>query len=148
MIGITIKSSGGLSEAQIQDMIKNAEKMKGEDAKRKEMVEMKNEAESLTYNTEKQLRENDAKLTQEVKDRIRSDITSVNEAITSNNHENLKNGLEKLRNSAMEMGRTIYQSGQQQSGPTDGQQQSGDQAGQGQGQQQSGDQSQNKEEKK
>ena len=79
------------------------------------MVEMKNEAESLIYNTEKQLRENDAKLPQDIKDRIRADISSVNEALSSNNAENLKNNLEKLRNSAMEMGRTIYQN-QSQSG--------------------------------
>lgn len=96
-------------------MVKNAEKMKNEDSKRKEMVEMKNEAESLIYNTEKQLRENDAKLPQDIKDRIKSDISSVNEAISSANHEKLKESNEKLRNSAMEMGRAIYQ-GQAQSG--------------------------------
>jgi len=108
-MGITIKSSGGLSDSQIQEMLKQAEKMKAEDAKRKETIEMKNEAESLVYNTEKQLKENDAKVPQDIKDRIRGDITALNEAITSNNHEGLKNSLEKLRNSAMEMGRSIYQ---------------------------------------
>jgi molecular chaperone DnaK len=75
---------------------------------------MKNEAESLVYNTEKQLKENDAKIPQDVKDRIRSDINQVNEAVNSNNNETLKNALEALRNSAMEMGRAIYQ----QSGST------------------------------
>jgi molecular chaperone DnaK len=108
-MGVTIKSSGGLSESQIQDMLKQAEKMKGEDQKKKEMIEMKNEAESLTYNTEKQLKENDAKIPQDVKDRIRNDINAVNEAINSNNYDNTKQTLENLRNSAMEMGRAIYQ---------------------------------------
>jgi molecular chaperone DnaK len=81
------------------------------------MVEMKNEGESLIYNTEKQLKENDSKLGQDVKDRIRADVASVNEAINANNAVNLKENLEKLRNSAMEMGRSIYQ-GQQSEGQT------------------------------
>lgn len=107
-MGITIKSSGGLSETQIQDMLKQAEKMKQEDQKKKEMIEMKNEAESLTYNTEKQLKENDTKIPQDVKDRIRNDINALNEALNSNNPDTTKNCLESLRNSAMEMGRAIY----------------------------------------
>jgi molecular chaperone DnaK len=117
-MGITIKSSGGLSESQIQEMLKQAEKMKQEDQKRKEAIEIKNEAESLIYNTEKQLKENESKLPQDVKDKIRSDINALNEAINSNNHDTMKNCLENLRNSAMEMGRAIYQqasSGQQSS---------------------------------
>lgn len=130
-MSITIKSSGGLSESQIQEMLKQAEKMKGEDQQKKEMIEMKNEGESLIYNTEKQMKENESKIPQDVKDRINSDITSLNEALASNNHENVKNALEKLRNSAMEMGRAIYQqagagsSGQDQQG----QQQSSDSSG-------------------
>ena len=112
-------------------MLKQAEKMKGEDQQKKEMIEMKNEGESLIYNTEKQLKENESKIPQDVKDRINSDITSLNEALASNHHENVKNALEKLRNSAMEMGRAIYQqagagsSGQDQQG----QQQSSDSSG-------------------
>lgn len=90
-------------------MVKNAERMKNEDKAKKEMVELKNEAESLIYNTEKQLRENDSKIGQDIKDRIRSDINTVNEAVSSGNNETLKDALEKLRNSAMEMGRSIYQ---------------------------------------
>ena len=114
-MGITIKSSGGLSESQIQEMVKQAEKMKQEDANKKQMVELKNESESLIYNTEKQLKEHDTKIPQDVKDRIRADINSVNEAVNSNNLDNLKNAIEKLRNSSMEMGRAIYQQQSQQS---------------------------------
>jgi molecular chaperone DnaK len=112
-MSITIRSSGGLSESQIQEMLKQAERMKQEDQKTKEMIEMKNEAESLMYNTEKQLKENDAKIPQDVKDRIRNDINALNEALNSNNHETTKNSLENLRNSSMEMGRAIYQNASQ-----------------------------------
>jgi molecular chaperone DnaK len=108
VMSITIRSSGGLSESQIQEMLKQAEKMKQEDQKKKEMIEMKNESESLIYNTEKQLKENDAKIPQDVKDKVRTDINALNEALSSNNHETTKNSLENLRNSSMEIGRAIY----------------------------------------
>ncbi len=113
-MSITIKSSGGLSESQIQEMLKQAEKMKEEDEKKKEMIEMKNQSESLIYNTEKQLKENDAKLPQDVKDKVRNDINALNEALASNSHENTKSALENLNNSAMDMGRAIYQSASQE----------------------------------
>jgi len=117
-MSITIKSSGGLSESQIQEMLKNAEKMKGEDQKKREMIEMKNEAESLIYQSEKNLKENDSKLTQEIKDKVRSDITALNESVTANNVDNTKKNLENLRNSAMEMGRLIYQNASNQQNTT------------------------------
>ena len=78
------------------------------------MIEIKNEAESLIYNTEKQIKENDAKLPQDLKDRVRADLNALNEALNSNNAENSKNALEKLRNSSMDIGRTIYQQSSQQ----------------------------------
>ncbi len=79
------------------------------------MIEVKNEAESLIHNTEKQIKENDAKLPQDLKDRVRADINALNEALTSNDLENAKNAIEKFRNSAMDIGRTIYQNASQQS---------------------------------
>ena len=75
---------------------------------------MKNEAESVIYNTEKQVRENEAKLSQEVKDNIRNTITALNEAIASNDHENTKQSLENLRNASMEIGKTLYQNASQE----------------------------------
>jgi molecular chaperone DnaK len=78
------------------------------------MIEVKNEAESLIHNTEKQIKENDAKLPQDLKDRVRADINALNEALVSNNLENAKNAIEKFRNSAMDIGRTIYQNASQQ----------------------------------
>jgi molecular chaperone DnaK len=128
-MSITIKSSGGLSETQIQDMLKQAERMKADDQKKKEMIEMKNEGESLIYNTQKQLKENDAKIPQDIKDRINSDIISLNEALAGNDHETVKNALEKLRNSAMEMGRSIYQ----QTGAAGGAEQTNQQQSGGEG---------------
>ena len=78
------------------------------------MIEIKNEAESLMHNTEKQIKENDAKLPQDIKDRVRADVNALTEALSSNNLENSKNAIEKLRNSSMDIGRTIYQNASQQ----------------------------------
>ena len=106
-MGITIKSNGGLSSSQIDEMVKQAEKMKQEDQKRRDIITLKNEAESMIYNTEKQVKENDSKLPQDVKDRIKNDITALNEALASENEENIRSALEKLQNSSMEIGRSM-----------------------------------------
>ena len=112
-MGITIKSNGGLSTSQIDEMVKQAEKMKQEDQKKRDIITLKNEAESMIYNTEKQVKENDSKLPQDVKDRIKNDITALNEALTSENEENIKSALDKLQTSSMEIGRSM--AGQQSS---------------------------------
>jgi molecular chaperone DnaK len=78
------------------------------------MIEMKNEAESVIYNTEKQVKENESKLSQEVKDNIRNTINALNEALASNNYDNTKQSLENLRNASMEIGKTLYQNASQE----------------------------------
>ena len=78
------------------------------------MIEIKNESDTLIHNTEKQMKENDDKLPQDLKDRVRADINALNEALGSNDLENAKNAIEKFRNSAMDIGRTIYQKASQQ----------------------------------
>ncbi|MFO0515350.1 MAG: molecular chaperone DnaK [bacterium] len=108
-MSITIKSSGGLSSTQIDDMVKQAEKMKAEDQKKKDLITIRNDSESMIYNTEKQLKENDSKLPQDVKDRINADIKSLNEAITTDNYDNIKQAFEKLQNSCMEIGKSMSQ---------------------------------------
>merc|ERR1712084_22575 len=113
-MSVTIRSSGGLSQSQIDEMLKQAESMKQEDQAKKEMIEIKNESESLIHNTEKQMKENDDKLPQDLKDRVRADINALNEALASNDLETSKNAIEKFRNSAMDIGRTIYQNASQE----------------------------------
>ena len=78
------------------------------------MIEIKNESDTLIHNTEKQMKENDDKLPQDLKDRVRADINALNEALGSNDLENAKNAIEKFRNTAMDIGRTIYQKASQQ----------------------------------
>lgn len=113
-MGITIKSSSCLSQEQIQEMLNQVEKMKNDDLKRKEIIEMKNEGESLIYAIEKQLKEHEKKLTKELQDNIRKEINEFNAVSSQNNHEKLKEVLEKVKNSAIEIGKVLYQNSQEQ----------------------------------
>jgi len=119
-MSITIKSNGGLSQSQIDDMVKQAEKMRAEDQKKRDLISVKNEAESLIYNTEKQIRENESKLPQDIKDKIKADIHGLQESLSTDNQENIRSCLDKLQNSCMEIGRTLANQ-QQQSQSTENQ---------------------------
>jgi len=105
---ITIRSSGGLSDSDIERMVNEAEASKEADQQRREMIDVKNEADQAVYNTEKQLQEHADKIPQNVKDQVNGDITSLNEAITTEDVEKIKEALERLKNSSMEIGKAIY----------------------------------------
>jgi len=69
---------------------------------------MKNEADQCIYNTEKQMSEHKSKIPQNVQDQIQADITSLNEAITTEDSDKIREALERLKNSSMEIGKAIY----------------------------------------
>lgn len=140
---ITIRSSGGLSDADIDRMVNEAEAAREKDAEKKETIELKNEADSMIYQTEKQLQEHAAKIPDNVKEQVQNDITSLNEAITTDNRDNIKEALERLKNSSMEIGKAIYS---QTSSEGEQQDQQQEQQQEGDNTQQEGEQK--KEEKK
>jgi len=105
---IVIKSSGGLSDADIDRMVKEAEASAEADAAVKKVIELKNEADNYIYNTEKQLQEHSARIPDNVKDQVRGDISSLNEAIVSEDSEKITEALDRLKNSSMEIGKSIY----------------------------------------
>ena len=111
---ITIRSSSGLSESEIKKMVEEAEKSKEKDQQKKQIIEAKNNADSLIYNIEKQLSENKDKIPQDVKDKIRAEITNTQQALSSENLNNINEALEKLKTVAMEIGKSIYKGGQQE----------------------------------
>lgn len=113
---ITIRSSGGLSDADIDKMVQEAEAAKERDAQRKETIEIKNEADSMVYQTEKQLQEHSARIPDNVKEQVRNDITALNEAMTTDNKDSIKEALERLKNSSMEIGKAIYSQQSSESG--------------------------------
>lgn len=121
---ITIRSSGGLSDSDIDRMVKEAEAARETDAKRRELIDVRNEADSMSYNTEKQLQEHGSRIPDSVKDQVRGDITSLNEAMTTEDVDKIREALERLKNSSMEIGKAIYSqsSSDQGSQSTEGQQ--------------------------
>merc|ERR1712241_792428 len=110
---ITIKSSGGLSDADIDRMVNEAEAAAESDAEAKKVIDLKNEANQYIYNTEKQLQEHSAKIPDIVKDQVRGDTSSLNEAVVSEDSEKINEALERLKNSSMEIGKAIYAQGDQ-----------------------------------
>ena len=94
---ITIKSSGGLSDADIDRMVQEADANREADEAAKKVISLKNDADQFIYNTEKQLDDKDlqGKIPQNVKDQVRADISSLNEAIVSENIERIQEALER-----------------------------------------------------
>ena len=121
---IVIRSSGGLSDSDIDRMVKEAEAAKESDEAAKKVIEVKNEADQYIYNTQKQLQEHAARIPQNVKDQVNGDITSLNEAIVSEDIDRITEALERLKNSSMEIGKAIYsQSASDEASSEDTQQQ-------------------------
>ena len=110
---ITIKSSGGLSDAEIEKMVQEAEQAKETDQRRKDLINAKNDADSLIYQTEKQLQEHGDKIPESVKTQIQGDITKLNEAMTSDDLDGITEAKNRLQESSMEIGKSMYANAEQ-----------------------------------
>jgi len=118
---ITITATTHLSEDEIQRAIKDAEKYAEEDKKRRQLVEAKNNADSLIYNTEKTMKEMGDKISKEDKDRIQKEIEATRKAIESNDIDKIKAATEKLTQVSYEIFGRIYQQQARASGGASGQ---------------------------
>ena len=105
---ITIRSSGGLSETDIDKMVKDAEASKEKDKQRREVIDLKNESDTLSYNVEKQLQEHASRIPDSVKTQVKGDVTALTESIKTDDPAKIKEALEKLKTSSMEIGKAIY----------------------------------------
>lgn len=106
---IQIQSSGGLSTSEIEKMVRDAEKHTAADKEKREFAESKNNAENLTYNTEKSLKEHRDKVSDEVAKSIEEDIAAVRSAVENKvKSEELKAAMDKLNQSAMKIGEAVY----------------------------------------
>ena len=106
---IKIQASGGLSEADIDQMVKDAEAFAEEDKKRREAAEAKNNAESLVHTTEKQLEEHGSKIDAGLKSEIEAAVAETKTAIESGDPEAMKEKAGALAQVAMKMGQAIYE---------------------------------------
>jgi len=106
---IVISSTQKLNKEEVEKMRQEAEKFAEEDKKRKEAIEVKNNAETLIYSTEKLLEEHKDKIDQSTRDKIEPKIKELKEAVKSDNVEEIKNKLQELEKVAQEIGTKMYQ---------------------------------------
>jgi molecular chaperone DnaK len=105
---IRITASSGLNEAEIQRMIKDAESNKTDDKKKKELADLKNNAEGLIYTTEKSLEEYASALKQQDLEEIRADLEALKQALPSGDPAAIKDALVRLEGSAYRIADAIY----------------------------------------
>jgi len=106
---IRIQASGGLSDADIEQMVKDAEKFADEDKQRREAAETKNQAESLVHSTEQQLKEHGDKVDESLKSEIEAAVAEAKTAIEGGDAEAMKAKTEALAQAAMKLGQAIYE---------------------------------------
>ncbi|MDP4192867.1 MAG: molecular chaperone DnaK [Bacteroidota bacterium] len=119
---IRITSSSGLSKDEIENMKNDAKSHAAEDKKKKEAIEIKNQADNLVFQTKKQLEEMKDKISPDAKNRLEAEIKRVEEAIASNNSDTIKAATESLNKVWNEVATQMYQQagGAQQGGPQQG----------------------------
>ena len=110
---IRIQASGGLSDNDIEQMVRDAEKFADEDKKRRAGAEAKNNAESLIHTTERQLADNGDKVDDSLKSEIQAAVDEAKKAVESGDADQMTEKSQALAQVAMKMGQAIYEKGQQ-----------------------------------
>ncbi|GAB3701876.1 molecular chaperone DnaK [Corynebacterium nasicanis] len=106
---IKIQDGSGLSQEEIDRMIKDAEVHAEEDKKRREEQETRNNAESMVYQTRKFLEENSDKVSEDIKTKVEDAAKEVEEALKGEDLDAIKTAVEKLSTESQEMGKAIYE---------------------------------------
>jgi len=106
---IEIKSSSGLSEQEVENMAKDAETHAEEDKKKREVVDLKNQADQLVYSTEKTLKEHGDKVSADVRGKIESAVNNLKEAVKGEDADAIKKAIENLGNTSQELGKVLYE---------------------------------------
>merc|ERR1719461_1319635 len=105
---ISIQSSGGLSDAEIEQMVNDAEQHAEEDKAKKELIELKNNAESLCHSTEKQIDEHKDVVPEEDKKTVEESIANLRAALATDDLEKIKAANEEVQKHAMKIGEAVY----------------------------------------
>ncbi|MDO5758539.1 MAG: molecular chaperone DnaK [Rhodobacterales bacterium] len=116
---ITIQASGGLSDADIEKMVKDAEENAESDKARRELVEARNQAESLIDSTEKSMEEHSDKVDPTTIEAIELAISALKDDLEKDDAAKIKSGIQNVTEAAMKLGEAIYKAAQQDedSGP-------------------------------
>ena len=115
---ITIQASGGLSDEDIEKMVKDAEANAESDKKKRELVDAKNQADTMIHSSEKNLSEFGEKVTADEKAAIEKDVQTLKDVVGSDDLEKIKSALETLTQSSMKLGEAMYKE-QQAAGAAD-----------------------------
>src|SRR5882757_2914735 len=106
---IRIQASGGLSEADIQKMVKEAEAHADEDKRRKELVEARNQADAVIYSTEKALKESETKIPADIKRQVEQAIADAKQSLTADNPQTIRQTADRLQQAASKIGEALGQ---------------------------------------
>ena len=117
---IKIQDGSGLSQDEIDQMIKDAEAHAEEDKKRREEQEVRNSAESTVYQTRKFVEDNKDKVSEDIQNKVEEAAKAVDEALKDDDIEAIKDAMEKLSAESQEMGKAIYESEAAQAGEAGG----------------------------
>lgn len=112
---IRIESSSGLSDDEIKKMVRDAEEHAEEDKKQKELIQTKNEADSIIYSLEKMIKENESKINSAEKQEIEAEIKNLRSAIESNNIATIQSAKSKLEQVSHKFAERIYKESSQAS---------------------------------
>ncbi len=113
---ITIQASGGLSDADIDQMVKDAEENAEADKERRELIEAKNQAESLIHSTEKSMEEHSDKVDPTTIEAIELAIAALKDELETENADKIKSGIQNVTEAAMKLGEAIYKASQEEAG--------------------------------
>ena len=113
---ITIQSSGGLTEQEVEQMVKDAETHAAEDEKRKEAIEARNHADSLIHSTEQSLNEHGDKIDTSLKSEVESAISALKDVMSGDDAESIKVKTQELAQVSMKIGEAVYK--EQQANPS------------------------------
>jgi molecular chaperone DnaK len=111
---ITIQASGGLSEEDIEKMVKDAEENAEADKARRELIEAKNQAESLIHSTEKSMEEHGDKVDPTTIEAIELAIAALKDELETENVDKIKSGIQNVTEAAMKLGEAIYKAAQEE----------------------------------
>ncbi|KSZ60360.1 molecular chaperone DnaK [Rhodococcus pyridinivorans KG-16] len=106
---IRIQEGSGLSQEEIDRMVKDAEAHAEEDRKRREEAEVRNQAESLVHQTEKFIKENEDKVPADVKEKVEAAVKEANDALSGSDINAVKAAVEKLATESQALGQAIYE---------------------------------------
>jgi len=116
---ITIQASGGLSDDDIEKMVRDAEANADSDKERRELVEARNQAESLIHSTKKSISEHGDKVDPSTVEAIELAMGALEEALEKDNADKIKSGVQNLTEAAMRLGEAIYKASQSEAGGDD-----------------------------